>query len=91
MHALKRGLRVAPSPLNPVKLELALLIVAGVLVWIVHGRVTSDPLYRLLILAGYGWAAMVWLVMRTRRVLAHYRPASSGEKTGGPRQGRGQG
>lgn len=66
----RKGIGVAPSPLNPVKLELAVLTVLGVLLWIVHTRITRDALGQLLILGGYGLAAMTWLMMRTRRVVA---------------------
>lgn len=65
-----KGTGVPPSPLNPVKLELAIIMIVAVLLWAVHGRITADPLGQLLLLGGYGVLAMAWLVLRTRRILA---------------------
>ncbi|HKJ22336.1 MAG TPA: hypothetical protein VKA13_04550, partial [Gammaproteobacteria bacterium] len=69
MSGPKKGIRVAPSPLNPVKLELALVIVGALLLLAIQARLSADPLVQLLWLGGYGLAAMAWLVWRTRRVL----------------------
>jgi hypothetical protein len=70
MFRSDKGTGVSPSPLNPVKLELAVLVIVGVLLWVLHRQLTDDPLDQLLLLGGYGLSAMAWLVMRTRRVLA---------------------
>ncbi len=73
-----KGVGVSPSPLNPVKLELVVLIIVAVLLWVVHERITADPLDQLLLLGGYGLLAMAWLVLRTRRILA--RRAADAER-----------
>ena len=65
-----KGVGVSPSPLNPVKLELIVVIIVGVLLWAVHERITADALDQFLLLGGYGLIAMAWLVLRTRRILA---------------------
>ena len=65
----RRGLHVEPSPLNAVKLELAIILVAGLILGLAHGRLSADPGIQFLILVGYGVGAMAWLVLRTRRVL----------------------
>jgi hypothetical protein len=72
MFRNRKGVGVSPSPLNPVKLELAVIIVIGVLLWAAHRRMTTDPFYQLLIVGGYGVAAMAWLVTRTRRIMARH-------------------
>lgn len=66
----RRNVCVAPSPLNRVKLELGVVLVATPLVWLVVERSLADPGRQLLALAGYGLAALAWLVARTRAVLA---------------------
>lgn len=77
-HSPKRGgggMAVAPSPLNPVKLDLALLLVGAGLLWgLLEAAGVSDA-HQLLSLGGAGLAGAVWLVWRTRRVLAARRPA----------------
>lgn len=70
MPRIRQGISVAPSPLNPVKLELALVVVGAVLLLAVQARLSADPLTQLLWLGGYGLTAMAWLLWRTRRVLA---------------------
>lgn len=63
------GLSVAPSPFNTVKLELALILIGGLLVWLVHDRITTQPWLQLALLAGYGISGSLWLMVRARRVL----------------------
>lgn len=77
-----RTASVGRSPLNGVKLELALVVIGGVVLTLIHGKLTADSLSQLLILIGYGTAAMSWLIFRTRRVLAQY----NGERGEGERQ-----
>lgn len=64
----RRGVTVAPSPLNGVKLELAIILFLGIVVWVVHYRL---PVLwaQFALLGGYGFAAMMWLLWRTRRVI----------------------
>jgi len=63
------GFGVAPSPFNGVKLELGLLLVAGVVIWLAAESIIASVDGQLLLLAGYGVAAALWLTFRTRRVL----------------------
>lgn len=65
----RRGFTVAVSPFNPVKLELAVILVVGLLLLIVHGRLVDGALAQLGLLLAYGVGAMLWLLWRTRRVL----------------------
>ena len=62
------GFTVAASPFNGVKLDLALIIIVGVVVWLVHDRVIENGFGQFLFLAGYGLCAMAWLMMKTRRI-----------------------
>lgn len=75
----RRNVSVAPSPLNRVKLELGVVLVATPLVWLMVERSLVDPGLQLLALAGYGLAALAWLVARTRGVL---RRAHNGNDDG---------
>ena len=62
-------MRVAPSPFNPVKLELGVILVVGVLLVLVQGRLNLTPLTQLLVLLIYGVLGAVWVIVRTRRIL----------------------
>lgn len=74
----KGGFTVQASPFNGVKLDLALILVMGVAVWMIHERVTDNVLGQLLLLIGYGVLAAVWVVFRTRRVAARHIPDNEG-------------
>lgn len=60
---------VQASPFNAIKLDLALILVVGIVVLVVHDRLIEHQLGQLLIIIGYGVTAMLWVVVRTRRVL----------------------
>ncbi len=75
----KRGFMVAPSPMNTVKLELAIICCAGVLLWLTQERITVDPMAQFFLLGGYGCAGMLWIVFRARRVLVKTRTSEGGE------------
>lgn len=65
----KRGsFTVAASPFNSVKLDLALIIIVGVVVWLIHDRLIESGFGQMLFLLGYGLCAMVWLIGKTRRI-----------------------
>lgn len=65
-----KGMTVAPSPLNEVKLDLGIILSVGVLLLLVQGRVTDSLSLQLLLLLSYGLLGMVWIVVRVRRVVA---------------------
>ena len=65
-----KGMTVAPSPLNEVKLDLGIILSVGVLLLLVQGRVTDSLSLQLLLLLSYGLLGMVWIVVRVRRVMA---------------------
>ncbi|MBI3771616.1 MAG: hypothetical protein HY272_02785 [Gammaproteobacteria bacterium] len=64
-----RGFTVTASPFNGVKLDLAIVMVIGGLVWLIHDRLVSAPLGQLVLLASYGLGAMCWIIYKTRRVM----------------------
>ncbi|MCK7579908.1 MAG: hypothetical protein MZV65_32335 [Chromatiales bacterium] len=65
-----KGLTVAPSPLNEVKLDLGIILVVGVLLLLVQGRVVDSLPLQLLLLLSYGLLGMSWIIVRVRRVMA---------------------
>ena len=64
-----KGMTVAPSPLNEVKLDLAIILVVGILLLLAQGRLVDGLLAQLLVLASYGVLGMLWIIVRARQVL----------------------
>ena len=62
----RQGLSVAPSPFNAVKLELAIILVAGILLWAVVDSITPSESAQIGILMLFGILGAGWLVLRTR-------------------------
>ncbi|MDH5300452.1 MAG: hypothetical protein OEW58_03725 [Gammaproteobacteria bacterium] len=62
------GFTVAASPFNAVKVELAIILILGVVLFAWHPHLTTDEDWQLLILAGYGVVSAAWLVLRVKRV-----------------------
>ena len=67
---------VAPSPLNGVKLDLAIIIFLSVIIAVIVLNYFESTLTQLLYLSGYGLVSMFWLVIRTRRVMSDYQSRS---------------
>jgi len=67
---VRKGLMVAPSPLNEVKLDLGVILAVGLVLLLVQGRVLDNLLLQLLLLLSYGVLGMTWIIIRTRRVIA---------------------
>ncbi len=65
-----KGMTVAPSPLNEVKLELGIILVVGGLLLLVQGRIVESLSVQFLVLACYGFLGLGWIVIRTRKVMA---------------------
>lgn len=63
-----KGFGVAASPFNTVKLELAIILVFGVVLGLLLDSITPHNGLQILILAIYGVGASLWLWLRTRRV-----------------------
>lgn len=67
----KPGLKVAASPFNAVKLELAVIIVLGLVFWLAVDFITSNDVAQIELLLGFGVVAAAWLVVRTRYLARH--------------------
>ena len=75
---------MAASPLNGVKLELALVLCLNLVLWLVGGSLVGDGLAELALLAAGGFGGMAWLVLRTRRVLAGVEKVTDGRSSDSP-------
>lgn len=64
-----KGVKVAPSPLNEIKLDLGIILVVGFLLLLLQGRILDSLSLQLLLLASYGLLGMIWIVARARRIL----------------------
>lgn len=78
-----KGLTVAPSPLNDVKLDLGVILTVGVVLLLVQGRVLDSLWLQVLLLASYSLLGMIWTVIRTRRIMARIA-RERGQSTHGP-------
>lgn len=72
-----KQLKVQPSPLNGVKLDLAIIIISGLLLLIIIGTFTPAIWVQLLVLFVYGLLALGWLVYKTRRVIKNIAQTGS--------------
>ncbi len=69
----RKGITVAPSPFNEIKLDLGVILVIGLLLLLVQERIVDGLLPQLVLLLSYGLAGMVWLVVRTFQVVARLK------------------
>ncbi|HXH03293.1 MAG TPA: hypothetical protein VNN09_08235 [Candidatus Competibacteraceae bacterium] len=76
------GFTVGASPLNGVKLEVGIILLVGLLLLPVVGRVLPSLTGQFLLLAGYGVAGMLWIIHRTRRVLRQVGQQQDDERHG---------
>ena len=60
---------MAHSPFNDVKFELGVILVVGVLLLLVQRPIDLPGWLSWLLLLGYGLVGMLWLLIRTHRVL----------------------
>lgn len=65
----RQGLTVAPSPFNEVKLDLGVILIVGVVLFLVQGRVLDSLWQQLLLLASYSLLGMFWIIIRARRIM----------------------
>lgn len=68
--AQRKGFGVAASPFNGVKLELAIIIILGIVLELMLDSITQKDVIQIGVLAGYGLLASGWIILRTR-FLAH--------------------
>ena len=65
-----KGMTVAPSPFNEVKLDLGIILAVGGLLLLAQGRMMDSLPLQLLALTGYGVLGLIWIVVRTRRIMS---------------------
>jgi len=61
---------------------LALLAVVGVVLLVVNDHLLQNRFGQLLLMFGYGIAAMCWVVIRTRRISRRLAAGTSGVENG---------
>lgn len=61
---------VAQSPLDRIKLELAVVLVIAVALYLLVEILLTTSWLQVLVLAGYGAAAGIWLTLRAWRVVS---------------------
>lgn len=64
-----KGLTVAPSPFNSVKLDLGIIIVGAALLWIVANRIIGPWWGQILLLAAYGITGMSWIIFKINHII----------------------
>ncbi|WP_455206719.1 hypothetical protein [Kaarinaea lacus] len=64
-----KGLHVAPSPFNAIKLELAVIMIVGFMLWISVDSITNSEAAQIVILMVFGVLSAGWLIARTHYVL----------------------
>ncbi len=74
------GFTVSPSPLNAVKLELALVLVVAVTLYALIEVMLDTGWLQVSILAAYGLVAFIWLVARARKVVGEVSSAGKGAR-----------
>jgi len=65
----RSGMRVAASPFNGVKLDLAIIIVVLLLLWLVLANTKTDTTTQMVVLFLSSGIAASWIVFRVRRIL----------------------
>lgn len=75
------GFGVAASPFNKVKFELGIIMCIGVLLWLAVDSITAHVGAQLLILFSYSLTAMIWLVVRTRKIVRSFAKANTQSTT----------
>lgn len=75
----REGFSVAASPLNGVKFDLGVILFIGLLLLLVVDRITHVRIAQLGLLGGYGIIGLIWVVVRTRRILLRYVEKRGGD------------
>ena len=71
-HSVKhpgKKMTVAPSPLNAVKLDLAIILILSLLVFVLQEKITTNVLAQIAFLSAFGLSAMIWIIIRTNRIM----------------------
>jgi hypothetical protein len=65
----RKGFGVDASPFNGVKLELAIILVLGIVLGLLVDSITADAGLQIALLAAYGIIAGGWIFLRTRLLM----------------------
>lgn len=57
------------SPLDGIKLELGVILAAGILLLVLEQHITASLPLQFLLLSGYGMSGAVWIILRARRAM----------------------
>lgn len=68
----KRHFAVSASPFNGVKLELALILIVGVILWLVFEQLFPHRIEAFLMLIGYSLLAAGWIILRVRNIVKQH-------------------
>ena len=79
----KSGIGVTASPFNGVKLELALILIIGITLGLVLNHMLESDTLQMLVLAGYGVVASIWIILRTRSLARAHHECGPGHKSDG--------
>jgi ABC-type bacteriocin/lantibiotic exporter with double-glycine peptidase domain len=63
---------VSASPFNGVKLDLAIILIIGVVFFMIVPQLIQSFAMQLLVLSLYGLVAMIWLIHKTRKILSKH-------------------
>jgi hypothetical protein len=75
------GFGVAASPFNKVKFELGVILCVGILLWLAVDSITAHVATQLLILLAYGLGGMIWLMVRTRKIVQALQETAADRQT----------
>lgn len=70
------GFTVGASPFNPVKLELGIILILGVVLFVIHDVWITVWWGQVAVLLSYSLTAALWLIKRTRQISAQIQAAS---------------
>jgi len=60
---------VSASPFNGVKLELALILIVGLILWLVSEQLFPHRMEAFLMLIGYSLLAAGWIILRVHNIV----------------------
>ena len=65
----KSAFSVAASPFNGIKLELAIILIVGFVLWLVLDSITDNDLTHIAVLFVYSCSTALWLAWRVRNIM----------------------
>jgi F0F1-type ATP synthase assembly protein I len=69
----KKSFYVAASPFNPVKLELVIIILIGIVLWMTLDSITNKSFTQIVTLLLFGCVGAGWLLTRIRLIVLRNR------------------